>query len=291
MRQMAPNLFKVNYLYKEYHFTPQQLKHSEPTTPRKSRVDIFKIHHTDHILGLILTFYISFALSARKTALVLRMVFNIEVSHQTVLNYIQAVAYYAHQFNMTHKGPIDDISVGDETYIKIGGEQNYVWFCVSASKRTITAYHLADDRETRSAVTTLKEAFSTASPGQELTFISDGLGSYTEAIHFLNSSRKHNKIKHIQVIGLKDKDDVSEQYRSFKQLIERFNRTYKHHVKPAVGFNSFNGAMALTVLFVTYYNFLRPHMSLNYRTPIQIHQLDGINTIQARWVKLLSMMY
>jgi transposase-like protein len=181
--------------------------------------------------------------------------------------------------------------VGDETYIKIGGEQNYVWFCVSASKRTITAYHLTDDRETRSAVTTLQEAFSTASPGQELTFISDGLGSYTEAIHFLNSSREHNKIKHIQVIGLKDKDDVSEQYRSFKQLIERFNRTYKHHVKPAVGFNSFNGAMALTVLFVTYYNFLRPHMSLNYRTPIQIHQLDGINTIQARWVKLLSMMY
>jgi hypothetical protein len=93
------------------------------------------------------------------------------------------------------------------------------------------------------------------------------------------------------VIGLQNEDEVSEEYRPFKQMIERFNRTYKQHVKPAAGFNSYDGAMALTTLFVTYYNFLRPHGSLKYKSPIHIDQLEDIPTIQAKWIKLLSMMY
>ena len=93
------------------------------------------------------------------------------------------------------------------------------------------------------------------------------------------------------MIGLRNEDEVSEEYRPFKQMIERFNRSYKHHVKPAAGFNCYDGAMALTTLFVTYYNFLRPHGSLNYKPPIHIDQLDNIRTIQAKWIKLISMMY
>lgn len=92
------------------------------------------------------------------------------------------------------------------------------------------------------------------------------------------------------MIGLENKDEVSEEYRPFKQLIERFNRTYKQHVKPAAGFNSFSGAMALTTLFVTYYNFLRPHKSLDQQPPIRIAQLENVRTIQAKWLKLISMM-
>jgi len=205
------------------------------------------------------------------------------------LNYTQAVAYYAHQFNLNHKRGIDDVSVADETYIKIKAIQNYVWFVLSEKKRTVTAYHISDNRGTGSAITALKEALRTATDNQKLTIITDGLGSYTEAVQFLNKRRK-NKINHIQVIGLQNNDEVSAQYRPFKQIVERFNRTYKHHVKPAAGFNKFNGAKALTTLFVTYYNFLRPHMALDHKTPIHLEQLTNIKTIQAKWVKLISMM-
>lgn len=292
IRKMTPTHFKVNYQYREYHFTPPQIRHSAPLEPNQTKVDLFKINYPDQVLGLILTFYISFACSARKTAMILRMVFNIKVSHQTVLNYTQAVAYYAHQFNLETKAPMSNISVADETYIKVKGLDNYVWFVIAKETLSITAYHISDNRETISAVATLNEATKNAEDDQDITFITDGWGAYTEGIQFLNSHNKHRQkdIKHIQVIGLQDADEVSAQYRPFKQIIERFNRTYKHHVKPSAGFNSFNGAMALTTLFVTYYNFLRPHMTLNYKTPIHIEQLEGIDTIQARWVKLISMM-
>jgi len=284
------NHFKINYQSREYHLTPDQYQHSAPLPPEKTNVDIQRIHKSDNILGLILAFYISFALSARQTAFVLREVFGVNVSYQTVLNYAQSAAYYAHQFNFKQKGSIDDVSVGDETYIKIEGRTNYVWFALSSKKHSITAYHLSDKRDTVSAIATINEAIRTARPGQELTYITDGLGSYIEAIQFLNKNQQQNKISHVQVIGLENKDEVSEEYRPFKQMIERFNRTYKHHCKASAGFNCNNGAMALTTLFVTYFNFLRPHMALRYQTPIHIEQLETIRTIQGKWIALLSMM-
>jgi len=71
-------------------------------------------------------------------------------------------------------------------------------------------------------------------------------------------------------------DNESEQFRPFKQIIKRLNRTYKYHVKPSHGFNCCNGALALITLFVTHHNFLRPYMSLNYKTPVQLQELEGI---------------
>ena len=71
--------------------------------------------------------------------------------------------------------------------------------------------------------------------------------------------------------------------------MERLNRTYRYHIRAACGFNSKNGAVALTTLFVTHYNFLRPHSSLNYTVPIPLRELQGIPTIQGKWAKVLQM--
>ncbi len=91
-----------------------------------------------------------------------------------------------------------------------------------------------------------------------------------------------------QVIGLFNQDDVSEEFRYFKQIIERFNRTYKHHIRAASGFKSKDGAISLTALIVTFYNFLRPHSSLNFKPPIVLDFFDSSDTIQARWAKILN---
>jgi len=56
---------------------------------------------------VILAFYASFAIPARKTATILKSVFNIKVSHQMALNYAAAAAFYCHGFNLKNKGPVD----------------------------------------------------------------------------------------------------------------------------------------------------------------------------------------
>lgn len=223
----------------------------------------------------------------------LQQIFNLTVSHQTVLNYARAAAYYCHRINMDYKGDIDDTSVGDETYLRINGKNYYTWFFISSKMKSITAYHLSDNRETVSAITAIKEAVRTRGPNQKLTIVTDGNPSYTAALHYLNAqeqdNNKHPNINQIQVIGLKNLDEVSSEYRPFKQIVERLNRTYKHHVRPAAGFNSFNGAMAMTALFVTHYNFLRPHAALEYRAPISLPHLMNLRTIQAKWIQILKM--
>ena len=70
-----------------------------------------------------------------------------------------------------------------------------------------------------------------------------------------------------KVIGLSNVDDTSEEYRPYKQLVERLNRTYKFHTRPLGSMKFLNGAILLTTLFVAYYNYLRVH-SLLQRVPL-----------------------
>jgi transposase-like protein len=206
------------------------------------------------------------------------------------LNYAAAASFYCHSFNFQHKGPIDSIQAGDETYIRVLGKHQYVFFFISSKRLVITAYHVADNRGTQPAIAAMNEAIRTADPGQEIILVTDGNPSYPAGIHFLNAQNgDHPDIQHRKVIGLQNLDAESTEWRAFKQLIERLNRTYKYHVKPSAGFNSQNGAVALTTLFVTHYNFLRPHMSLDYKPPVQLPELATISTIQGKWAKILSL--
>ncbi len=121
--------------------------------------------------------------------------------------------------------------------------------------------------------------------------VTDGNPSYPAGLHFLNAQRSPQQppFTLLQVIGLENLDSVSQQYRPFKQLIERLNRTYKHHVRPACGFATRNGAGALTTLFVTPYNFLRPHWALGYRVPVPLPELSSVTTLQGKWNKILEL--
>jgi putative transposase len=287
LQRSKSSQFKLRYQYREYHFTEQHLSHSRPTS---ARVQLENIHNSSDVLGLILAFHVSFAITARKTAFILKQVFNILVSYQTVLNYAEAAAHHCHLLNLKYKGDIDDFSAGDETYITIAGKNAYVFLFISAVNRKITAYHIADDRGTLPATAAMLEALRTANDQQNISFVTDGNPAYPAGIHFINANLNCNpQIQHHKVIGLQNLDEESEFYRHYKQISERLNRTYKFHIRPANGFNNKNGAISLTTLFVTHYNFLRPHISLQYNVPIPLKELDFISTIQGKWGRLLDL--
>ncbi len=283
LQKIKSSQFKLRYQFREYHFTNQQIAHSSP----EPYSNITTIRNSLNTLALILTFHVSFAISARKTAYLLREVFKIHLSYQSVLNYCEMAAYHCHKFNLKHKGNVDKFQAGDETYIKVHGEHNFTFFFISTKNLKITAYHIDNTRDTLPATIAINEAIRTANPDQKFFLITDGNPSYQNAVHFLNQFLD-NKLKLKNVIGLQNLDLVSTRFRPFKQLIERLNRTYKFHMRAAHGFASKNGAVALTTLFVTFYNFLRPHMSLNYNVPVPLDFLNGIDTLQGRWATLIQ---
>ncbi|MDI6736768.1 MAG: DDE-type integrase/transposase/recombinase [bacterium] len=286
LAKIKSSQFKLRYQFREYHFTNEQMIHS---APQKSS-SLFDIRKSLNTLCLILTFHISTAISARKTAFILKNVFSIPCSYQTVLNYAQSAAYYCHKFNFAHKGDVDDTQAGDETYIKVSGKNNYTFLFISSKSRKITAYHVDETRDTLPATIAMNEAVRTALPNQNITLVTDGNPSYLAGIHFINQSLSPN-LTHKKVIGLQNLDSESEEFRPFKQLIERLNRTYKFHTKSACGFNTKNGAIALTTLFVTHYNFLRPHCGLRNSVPIPLKNLQDIDTLQGKWAEILQMSF
>ncbi len=92
-----------------------------------------------------------------------------------------------------------------------------------------------------------------------------------------------------QVIGLTNEDPISTEYRPLKQIIERLNRTFKGNYRSTHGFGSEHGSVSYVTLFVAYFNFLRPHASLEGKVPVVNTALSGLPTMPARWTKLIDL--
>lgn len=91
-----------------------------------------------------------------------------------------------------------------------------------------------------------------------------------------------------QVIGVKNNDDTSKLYRPYKQIEERLNRTYKQNYYGTNGYGSYRGANIFISLYVTFFNFLRKHSSLENKTPIIIDKLYEEELMPNRWLSLLD---
>ena len=48
------------------------------------------------------------------------------------------------------------------------------------------------------------------------------------------------------------------------------------------------GAVALTTLFVAFYNFMRPHSALNKSTPVCLDALKDRSLMPDKWVALIE---
>jgi putative transposase len=281
-----PN-FKLHYQYREYHISPDDLI---PERPFSNTVDLRKIHHNYHTLGLVLTFTINLGLSSRVTRDALKGIFDISLSHQTVINYINSSAHFLSSFIDNNCPEPHSISAADETYIIVDGNWTYTWFIIDSKTRAICGYNLSDNRGMQPALALIHDSFGKPDNKTHPDLVTDGNPSYDAAVMAYNDLIKDNdsKLTKRTVVGLKNIDDQSREYRSFKQLVERLNRTYKYHTRPRAGFKTFDGAVALTTLFVAFYNFMRPHSALKNSTPVSLNALQNHSLMPDKWVALIE---
>lgn len=281
----SPHDFKLHYIYREFDidFEPLVRKPSQPPN-----VDISRLYVSPHVLGLILTYHVNFGLSTRMTAALMREVHGVSVSHQSVSNYADAVTTNIKPFIDNYKYDLSGSICGDETYIKVLGKWHYVFFIFDAVKKIILSYPVSANRDVKAAIYALDEALSKFDKlPEDLTLIFDGNPIYMLAQHYFAQYGIHFDIK--QVIGLSNDDPISEEYRPLKQIIERLNRTFRRNYRPTNGFNNYEGSVSFLTLFVAYFNFLRPHSSLEGRVPVVLEELKDRPNMPARWVTLIKM--
>ena len=278
--------YKLRYHFRLFDFSIAEIKDKLPFSIH-SKIDLGKIHHSQYTLGLALTYYVNYGLSSRKTSRILYEVHGIKLSHQTVVNYAEAAASITEALNDTYPYKLSNTITFDETYIKVKGKSNYVFFGSDTQNKIITSYRIFNHRTTRNAVTTLYQTFNKyPSIPTDLNIVTDGNPIYNASQVFFQM----NDIKFdlYQVIGVKNKDEVSRKWRVYKQVEERLNRTYKQNYHGTNGYGSLRNANVYMSLYVTFYNFLRSHSALRYKTPIQLDILEDDDLMPNKWLKLLA---
>lgn len=276
--------FKLHYQYREYKLSLKSLFN------KKVPISLNKLYRSRYLLkevGLILTFYITLNLSSRKTAFVMNHVFNIKISHTHVLNIVKQVAQICHNFNQDNIPKIQGEQAADETYIKLSGKNNFIFLAVSKFRSILTGALLSDNRGEIPALKLIAEAYRKHNnkKNKPLLIATDGNPSYGSAIRYLKTEYEFN-INHKKVIGLKNKDKESAEYRYLKNTAERVNRTLKHYVNDCFK-NPTNLAYVIS-LAETDYNFIRPHYSNNYQPPVILNDLKNTHLLQDKWAKIIQ---
>lgn len=278
--------YKLHYIYRE--FTLDFFKMDLNSLPKNA--SSLKFSKFDaNIMGLCLTMHVNLRMSLRQTKYALKDLYNIDISHQQVANYCKTASICIKPFVDNYDYQADNIMTADETYIKIRGVKAFIWFIMNPKNRSIIGYRVSQERDVGACILAMRMAFRHFSKLPEnFKFIADGYSAYVLAAQqFLREFGDSFKFEITQVIGLTNDDEISKEYRPFKQMIERLNRTYKLSYRPTNGFDNVDGANYDLTLWVAYYNFLRPHEFNKYKVLNDIELLRGADNMPGKWQLLI----
>jgi transposase-like protein len=221
-----------------------------------------RMRYPVHIILSALSMFFLGKNSFRNISLILKTTFNVEVSHTTISNWCRKFAPLFHNISLELIPMLnfnsDEWHV-DETVVKIAGEKYYIWFVIDSETRFILGFHLTPYRDSRQAFALLNSVRNLGTPS---AIVSDRYSAYKVPVKSLFGY----SVKHIRVESFKN--DIS------NNLIESFHHQFKAWYKAKQGFASFESANNLISMFVFFYNFVRPHSSLNGWTPAQVAGLN-----------------
>ena len=274
--------FILHYIYREFQidFFKMDLN-SLPKNASSLKFSKFD----QNVMGLCLSYKVNLGLSLRKTAHALHEIHGIKISHQQVANCLKTAAVCVKPFVDNYDYQVGSVFTADETYIKTRGIKGYIWFILNAATRAIIGYQVSDNRGVGPCILAMRMAFKgiTELP-KNFKFIADGYSAYPLAAQqFFRQFGDKFKFEITQVIGLQNDDEVSTEFRPFKQMIERLNRTYKASYRPTNGFDNYAGANYDLALWVAYYNFLRPHKLHKFQPPVRNDIIANGENMPGKW--------
>jgi transposase-like protein len=278
--------YKLRYLYRE--FSVDFFSMDLNQLPQWATSFQYKKNNA-YIMGLCLTYHVNLLLSLRKTAEALKEIHNIDISHTMVANYARTAAVIIRPFVDSYDYKPSNELAADETYIKIRGIKGYLWLIMDKVSRSILGYQVSTSRDVGPCILTMRMAFDKFKefPGKALRFIADGYSAYPLAAQQFKLEKDWD-VSITQVIGLTNDDEVSKEFRPFKQIIERLNRTFKASYRITCGYGTNVGANHGISLWVAYYNFLRPHEITGRKHPLnRIEMLEHAGNMPGKWQLLI----
>ena len=112
-----------------------------------------------------------------------------------------------------------------------------------------------------------------------MAIVTDGLRSYQQAIKKEFWTLRNPRTQHVRVPNIRD--------RSNNNMVERLNGTVRQRNKVMRGLDHEDSAQMMLDGMRIYYNFIRPHMALNGKTPAQQAGID-LELGKNKWIELIK---
>jgi putative transposase len=167
---------------------------------------------------------------------------------------------------------VGNVWLCDETVLKIAGKNVWFYDVIDLKTRFLLSSHLSDRRYLGDARIVLSKASKKAGKKPRVV-VTDSLPSYPQAIGDVFGC----DTKHIKYKGITEEPN--------NNILERFHGTLKARTKIMRGLKSMESAKLFTDGWLVWYNYLRPHESLDNKTPAEY---AGVKFPYSNWQEIIS---
>lgn len=221
------------------------------------------------IIATALQMYYS-GTSVRDVVRCIKNTFQTKVAHVTVWKWLQEYGKRAKDHLKNQTVDVGGEFHADETCVKCNGEKTWYWEVIDLDTRFILSTHLSESRKNEDAVKVFKDADKRAEEKPEMV-VTDGLHAYNEGFNKVWYSRyKDKRPTFVHETGIRGKN----KYGKDNNIIERFHGNLKDRYKVMRGLGEIDTAKKVLDGWVVHYNFVRPHMGLDGKTPAEVGGID-----------------
>jgi transposase-like protein len=212
--------------------------------------------------------------SLRNTMKSLKLL-GVEVSHQTVYNWIQKYVSLMKDYVEKLQPNVSDTWRADELYVKMKGNMKYVFALLDDETRFWISQEVAETKYSHDARQLFQMGVKVTGK-KPMTLITDGLPAYHDAYNKEFWTMKKPRTEHINAIKLSG--DMN------NNKMERFNGEIRDREKTMRGLKKED--TPILTGYQLFHNYIRPHEGLEGKTPAEACgiKIEGNN----KWLTLIQ---
>lgn len=213
----------------------------------------------------------------------LKQFYNVEVSHVAIYKWIRKYVTMMKKYCDQLVPRVSGIWHSDEMTLNIKDLDNHenlrwAWNVIDNESRFWLASQITEKREIADARKVLAQA-SSLSKTRPMAIVTDGLRAYEDAISKEFYTMKTPRTQHVRIPNIRD--------RSNNNMVERLHGTIRQRNKVMRGLDGEESAQTMMDGLRIYYNFMRPHMALDGKTPAQKARIAD-NSTPENWLSLIK---
>ena len=215
-------------------------------------------------------------LSLRKTQRNLEQIFGETVSQVTILNWIKKYSKVVKEFVMTLTPQLSGLWHEDETVLRCEGRNIWFWEMIDEDTRFLVASHISGTRTLQDTIAIFKRGYEQSKVRPRAVFVDGSHVYYRAFTKVFWTMRKDTRPELVRRVGIRTRET--------NNMVERLHGTLKDRTKPMRGFKSFESTKSILEGYIIHYNYVRPHQSLNGKTPAQAARTQAPNN----WKNLIE---